>query len=196
MVSVEGDLWKFHLSITLPPLAAESVTRLVWDETARQVDMMAASWRAEDSHKERIYALTMNTMSLVGFGRQAEWGEGDRTDNVAPSHEFSLVGALTGVIVHLPQIMLLPRWLLRWSPWPVAYRTANEVERYIDELLAEEREKLQRDGSVAHRENLLTAVLRSNMAAEKNKDAKAAGRSSLTDEEIKGNVFIFLVAGK
>jgi cytochrome P450 len=194
VVSVEGDLWKFHLAITLPPLAANSVARLVWDETARQVEMMAADWRSDDSHKERIYALTMNTMSLVGFGRQAEWG-GDAPDSKPPGHNYSLVGALTGVIEHLPQIMLLPRWLLRWSPWPVAYHTANEVDAYIEELLAEERTNLERNGNEAQRENLLTAVLRSNMIAEKNKDAKAAGRISLTDREIKGNVFIFLVAG-
>ncbi|KAF3760421.1 hypothetical protein M406DRAFT_13424, partial [Cryphonectria parasitica EP155] len=196
VVSVEGDLWKFHLSITLPPLAADSVARLVWDETARQVDMMAASWRPQDSHKERIYALTMNTMSLVGFGRQAEWGEGDRPDNIPAGHQSSLVSALTQVVIHLAPIMLLPRWALRWSPWPIAYSAVSEVERYIEELLAEEREKLQRKGSgQAYRENLLTAVLRTNMAAEKNKEAQAIGRTTLTDEEIKGNIFIFLVAG-
>ncbi|RYP69718.1 hypothetical protein DL771_005920 [Monosporascus sp. 5C6A] len=44
------------------------------------------------------------------------------------------------------------------------------------------------------RENLLTAVLCSNMAAEKNLDV-SIGRSAPTDEEIRGNVFIFLVAG-
>ncbi|KAK4233885.1 cytochrome P450 [Achaetomium macrosporum] len=196
VVSVEGDLWKFHLGITLPPLAAEAVARLVWEETARQVDMMVATWRPEDSMKERIYALTMNTMSLAGFGHQAEWGEGDRPDRVPPGHEYSLVSALTHVVSHLPHILLLPRWVLRWSPWPVAYRAANELDQYIDEMLAEEREKLERgDAGEAYRENLLTAVLRSNIAAEKSKDAAAIGRTALTHEEIKGNVFIFLVAG-
>ncbi|KAI3322256.1 cytochrome P450 [Xylariaceae sp. AK1471] len=194
VVSVEGDLWKFHLSITLPPLAADSVARLVWDETARQVDMMVAAWRTEDSHKDRIYALTMNIMSLVGFGRQAEWGEGDRHDRVPSGHKYSLVGALTGVIEHLAHIMLIPRWLLRRSPWPIAYETADEVERYIDEMLKEERGKLQQNSEEASRENLLTAVLRTNMEANKKTDT-SVGRSTLTDEEIRGNTFIFLVAG-
>ncbi|KAI1205731.1 cytochrome P450 [Annulohypoxylon truncatum] len=194
VVSVEGDLWKFHLAITLPPLAADSVARLVWDETARQVDMMVAAWKPEESNSERIYALTMNIMSLVGFGRQAEWGEGKSPGSVPAGHKFSLVSALTEVIMHLPHILLLPRWLLRWTPWPIAYHAANEVESYIDEFLGEEREKLQRNSSESSRENLLTAVVRSNLAAAKKVDA-SVGRSILTDEEIRGNVFIFLVAG-
>jgi cytochrome P450 len=197
-VTVEGDLWKFHLGITLPPLAAESVARLVWDETARQVEMMVGAWRPEDSNKDRIYALTMNTMSLVGFGRQAEWGESDQPDNSSSgTHKYSLVAALTNVTMHLPYLLLLPRWLLRLSPWAFVYHSANEVDQYIAELLAEERQKLQEDSSVAHRENLLTAVLRSNMSArgKKLKDLESIGRSTFTDEEIKGNVFIFLFAG-
>jgi cytochrome P450 len=197
VVSVEGDLWKFHLGITLPPLAAESVVRLVWDETARQVDMMIAAWRPQDSHKERVYALTMNTMSLVGFGHQSDWGKGERAADVPPGHQYSMVVAMTHVVLHLPHILLLPRWLLRWSPWPVAYRAANELESYIDEMLASERERLQHSNSEAERETLLTAVLRTNIGAQKKgrTDAQAVGRTALTDEEIRGNVFIFLVAG-
>lgn len=195
---MEGDLWKFHLGITLPPLAAESVARLVWDETARQVDMMAAAWSPQDSHKDRIYALTMNTMSLVGFGRQADWGEGDKPDSIPEGHQYSLVSALTQVVIHLGPIMLVPRKLLRWSPWPIAYTAANEVEQYIGELLSEEREKLLNesdDSSKQQRETLLTAVMRTNLAAENSKEAQMIGRATLTDEEIKGNIFIFLVAG-
>lgn len=165
---------------------------MVWEETARQVGMMAAAWQVEESHRERIYNLTMNTVSLVGFGRKAEWGK----ETIPKGHKYSLVDALSGVVEHLDQIVLLPRSLLRWSPWPAAYCTAKEVDRYIDEMIAEERAKLEHDSNEAHRENIITALLRSNMIAEKNKEAKSAGRVSLTDDEIKGNVFIFLAAGK
>lgn len=171
------------------------MARLVWDETARQVGMMATAWRPEDSHRERIYALTMNTMSLVGFGHQAEWGGKDVRENLPPGHRYSLVGAMNGVISHLPQIMLLPRWSLRW-PWPAAYRASNEMESYVEEMLAQERERLKCDTKEAQRENLLTAVVRSNLVAEKKKVVNSLGRTSLNDEEIKGNVFIFLLAGR
>ena len=195
---MEGDVWKFHLGITLPPLAAESVARLVWDETARQVDIMAASWQPADSHKKRIYTLTMNTISFVGFGRQAEWDEEHNAATLPTGHKLTLTGALMGTVMHLPHIMLLPRWLLRWSPWPIAYEAIDETERYVEELLNDERQKLESGGTDdninADRENLLTAVLRTNLAATK-KDAQAVGRASLTNEEIKGNVFVFLLAG-
>lgn len=192
---MEGDDWKFHLAVTLPPLAAESVARLVWDETAQQIGIMTASWQPEDSHKERVYALTLNTMALAGFGRQAERSGPDSQVTLPEGHQSSLFSALNGVINHLAQIMLIPRWTLRWL-WPVAYQAAIEVDNYIEEMVTQERERLISDTNEAHRETLLTAVVRSNMSAEKNKDSKTVDRTSLSNEEIKGNVFVFLLAGK
>ncbi|KAI2780016.1 cytochrome P450 [Daldinia loculata] len=192
----EGDLWKFHLGIVLPPLAAESVARLVWDETSRQVDMTTATWKPSSSNKERIYSLTMNTMLLVGFGRQAQGDSENQPSKLSGAHQYSLVDAMTNVTMYLPHILLLPRWLLRWSPWPIAYQCANEVDSYIDELVAEAQEKLLEDSTEAQRETLITAILRSNMAAENDKKhIESIGRSTLTNEEIRGNAYIFLIAG-
>ncbi|KAF3067378.1 Cytochrome P450 3A31 [Daldinia childiae] len=192
----EGDLWKFHLGITLPPLAAESVARLVWEETSRQVDMTTAIWEPESSNKKRIYSLTMNTMLLVGFGHQAQGASENQSSNLSGAHQYSLVDAMTNVTIYLPHILLLPRWLLRWSPWPIAYQCANEVDSYIDELVAEAQEKLLVDSTEAQRETLITAILRSNMAAKNDKKhIESIGRSTLTNEEIRGNAYIFLIAG-
>ncbi|KAK1772873.1 cytochrome P450 [Phialemonium atrogriseum] len=209
VVSVDGNLWRFHLGITLPPLAADGVHRTVWEETRRQVDMMAAARSrsgaasTDASVKTNIYTLTVNTMSLAAFGKASDWV--DSQDAVSPGHEMSVVGAIRGVVMHLPHILLLPKWALRRSPWQAAYRAYVEFERYMDELLASERVRLQTDARESSRENLLTAVLRANMANSSTSQEPTRekggsiynpiGRTSLTDEEIKGNVFIFLLAG-
>ncbi|KAK5657386.1 hypothetical protein OQA88_2956 [Cercophora sp. LCS_1] len=208
VVSVDGNEWRFHLGITLPPLAADGVHRTVWEETQRQIDMMATAWRSSSgpaSVKNNIYTLTVNTMSLVGFGKATDWTDADKS--VPPGHTLSIVGAIWGVVMHLPHILLLPKWALARSPWQVAYRAYVEFDQYMDELLAAERKNLESDTVETTKDNLLTAVLRSSMAnkeTSQDSDEKkktranglgAVGRTSLTDEEIKGNVFIFLLAG-
>ncbi|KAI0532406.1 cytochrome P450 [Xylaria digitata] len=192
VVSVDGDRWRFHLSITLPPFMADNVLGLLWEETRRQVDVMAAKWSGggvEASLKTNIYSLTMNTMSLVGFGQQTDWAEGP--DAVPKGHALSLVGAIYGVVMHLPHILLLPKWVLKQvaTETHLAY---VELERYMSELLGQEKARLQKglsngDSGEAARETLLTAVLRSNK--------RNPGGGTLTDTEVKGNVFMFLLAG-
>ncbi|KAK3343536.1 putative cytochrome P450 oxidoreductase [Lasiosphaeria hispida] len=204
VVSVDGNEWRFHLGITLPPLAADGVHRTVWEETQRQVGMMVAAWRSSSgpsSVKTNIYTLTVNTMSLVGFGKATDWADADKA--VPPGHTLSVVGAIWGVVMHLPHILLLPKWALARSPWQVAYRAYVEFDQYMDELLAAERERLKLQTNTAEmtKDNLLTAVLRSSMANQEasqdvdEKEKGRASRTSLTDGEIKGNVFIFLLAG-
>jgi len=50
----------------------------------------------------------MNTMSLVGFGKQTDRADG--LDGNAKGHTLTLVDAIYGVVMHLPHILLLPKW--------------------------------------------------------------------------------------
>jgi len=189
VVSVDGERWRFHLGITLPPFMQDNVLGTVWDETCRQVDVMATAWvhaGAEASLKRNIYSLTMNTMSLVGFGKQPDWADG--LDGNAEGHTLTLVDAIYGVVMHLPHILLLPKRALKQFA-PTAYLGHVELERYMAELLGQEKARLQssRGEEEAVRETPLTAVLRSNK--------RKPGRETLTDAELKGNIFMFLLAG-
>lgn len=190
VVSVDGDRWRHHLSITLPPFAADNVLRLLWDETCRQVDVMAAAWKRaghEASLKQNVYSLTMNTMSLVGFGQQNEWTDGPEA--VPKGHSLSLVGAIYAVVMHLPHILLMPKRMLKLVS-PKAFAGYDELERYMSELLGKEKARLidVNASKEASRETLLTAVLRSN-------NTSKPGGAALTDTEVKGNIFMFLLAG-
>jgi cytochrome P450 len=190
VVSLDGDRWRSHLVITLPPFAADNVLGLLWDETRRQVDVMAAAWKVAGDKanlKRNIYSLTMNIMSLVGFGNQSEWTDGP--DAIPQGHTLSLVGAIYAVVMHLPHILLLPKSILRLVS-PKAFAGYDEVERYMSELLVQEKAHLLSDSTnnESSRETLLTAVLRSNSTPK-------PGGTSLTDTEVKGNIFMFLLAG-
>lgn len=189
VVSLDGARWRFHLGITLPPFTADNVLGLIWDETLRQVDIMAASWShsgAKASLKHNVYSLTMNTMSLVGFGKRSEGAE--VSGAVPRGHTLSLVESIQSVVLHLPHIMLLPHWALKQVA-SKAHQGYSELEMYMTELIKQEKTRL--DSGVAenksNRATLLTAVLDAN--------TQKVGRDMLTDTEIKGNIFMFLLAG-
>lgn len=195
VVSTEGDLWRLHQRITVPSLG-ESVNRLVWTETFRQTESLVSSWLStvSGSLKSDIYSLTINIMSCAAFGQQAEWSDTGTT--IPPGHELSLVSAVQGLVMHLPHILLLPKGLLRFFFRDSAYQAYVEYEKYIGEFHKKEKGRLASNSEYESsvKGNLLTAILKSNISEQKDNAVK--GRTALTDEEILGNTFIFLLAGE
>lgn len=196
VVSTDGDVWRSHIRATLPSFG-EKVQNVVWEETIRQTDMLCQSWLelGKVGIKESIYQLTMNTMCLASFGWRVDWASG--SDGIPSGHKLSLVEAITEVVLHLPQVLLLPRWALRILPDKTAYIACSEFQKYMDELLAREKSSLTKETAVeSRRENLLTALLRSSRDPAETEESHLGVSVGLTDREIQGNIFIFLLAGK
>jgi cytochrome P450 len=196
VVTTQGDLWRLHLKITLPPFG-DAVNRLVWSETFRQTNLLASAWstQASDNLKIDIYSVTLNVMVYAAFGQQSDWTDGSAT--LPPGHELSLVKAICGVVLNLPHILLLPQWLLKRSPWKHVYTAYNEFERYLHELLDAEKARIAMDDTYNSKVkgNLLTAILKSNKASKDESVDSKGQRTTLTDKEILGNAFMFLLAG-
>lgn len=196
VVSTDGELWRSHIRITLPSFG-EQVQNVVWEETIRQSDMLCQSWSklGKIEIKKSIYQLTMNTMSLASFGWRVDWALG--SDCIPPGHQMSLVDAATKVISQLLLVLLLPRFLLSILPNKTTYVACSEFEKYMDELLARENLALTKGSSMdPRRETLLTALLRSRRDYVEENESHTGCTVSLADQEIKGNIFIFLLAGK
>lgn len=196
VVSTDGDVWRSHIRVTLPSFG-EQVQNVVWEETIRQADMLCQSWLklGKVGIKESIYQLTMNTICLASFGWQVDWAPG--RDGISSGRKLSLVEAVTEVVLHLPLIALLPRWALRMLPDRTAYVACSEFEKYMGELLVGEKLTLTKETALeTRRENLLTALLRSSHESVKAEESDTGISVGLTDREIQGNIFIFLLAGK
>jgi cytochrome P450 len=196
VVSTDGELWRSHIRITLPSFG-EQVQNVVWEETMRQTDILCHSWSelGKTEIKKSIYQLTMNTMSLAGFGWRTDWASG--RDVIPSGHRMSLVEAATKMISELPLILLLPRFLLRILPDKTVWVAFSEFEKYMDELLVRENLALTKGSSMEpRRENLLTALLRSRRESAGAEKSHTGPGVNLTDQEVKGNIFIFLLAGK
>lgn len=195
VVSSEGNLWRFHVRITAPPFG-DAANRLVWGETMRQTEFLVSSWSASGSMslKSDIYLLGVNVMACAGFGRRIDWT--DDTKAAPEGHETSLVGSIFGVVMYLPYILLLPQWLLKRSPWKAGYTAYKEFEQYMREFIAVEKARIASGtgGESKTKGNLLTAMLATSADEEKNMK-QGAQRTSFTDDEVLGNIFMFFMAG-
>ncbi|KGO48199.1 Cytochrome P450 [Penicillium expansum] len=216
VVSTDGDLWKFHLRVTVPPLQGDVVHRTVWTETLHRSEILATRWigaaagKAAPSLRDGVYDLTVNVMSVAGFEKQyhqqLETGKKEKEDSTyfppLGHHRLSLVESLFRVVTNLPIFVLFPAWLVRFCAHTV-YTAYSELNQYMDELLAQEKADIRaRQGTnntTRAKGNLLTAVVESNNQQPGLKTSGPVsgpgGRTQLTDVEVKGNVFMFLLAG-
>lgn len=202
MVSTDGELWRFHIRTTLPAVG-EGVQRLAWDETIRQADMLRGSWLATDACDVRsnMYQLSMNIACHVIFNHSVDWHQQQENEKLSPQgHTMSLLHALSELVLRLPFIILLPMWLLRLLPMEgarSARKAYSEVDRHMDELLAVERAALELDpkGQGGRRDNIMTAMLASSDPSVTGKASAGNSETRFTMKDIKGNMFVFLLAG-
>ena len=197
VVTSEGDLWRFHVRVTAPPFG-ESNNHLVWNETFRQLEFLTSSWSKSGSGdlKNDIYLLTLNIIVAAGFGQQLDWTEDSKT--IPKGHNMGFLASVTGTVTYIVHILLMPKWLLRRSPWKKGYESHAEFEKYMRELITADKEKVSRDVEYegGQKGNLLTAVLKASAEeAKKNGQAKSR-KTSFDDDEVLGNAFMFLLAGR
>ncbi|KAI9775565.1 MAG: hypothetical protein M1816_005894 [Peltula sp. TS41687] len=196
VVSSEGSLWRTHVRITAPPFG-DAANRLVWAETARQTSFLLQSWarKGSDALKSEIYLLGVNVMAYAGFGQQFDWTDDKRA--IPHGHTLSLIDAIFQLILFLPHVLLLPKWLLKRSPWKAGYQAYIEFSKYIAEFIHTERMRIDTKSVDENKVkgNLLTALLRENVGEVKTTEPLAMTKTALTDEEVTGNMFMFLMAG-
>lgn len=159
-----------------------------------------------------MYQLSMNVACHVIFGHRVDWQQNIDSKEQTTNHEkgvtetflschvMSLVEALSKLTLLLPFIIVFPQWFLRLLPLHSA-RTAcqayAECDQYMDELLATEATALSQSSPIENRRsNLVSTLLRSKDGLlEKHKPFESE-RTGFTNQEVKGNMFVFLLAGR
>lgn len=193
MINARGDTWRFHRRVT-GPVFSERIHARVWDEAARQVAFMRASWgksgHAADVGRDAL-RLGLNVITGVAYGSQLGWE--DSPPNAIPADQegggVEFAHAVENLNANLMSIFLTPKWWLRFAPATSAAGRARAAYAafggFMRGMLDAERQRMA-DG--ASEESLLTAIL--DAAAHEDKEGRR-----MTDEEVMGNAFIFLFAG-
>lgn len=188
IVASEGDTWKKYRKISAPAFSDRN-NRLVWDESLKITeDLIKTVWKNEDvvevEHAIDItLSVALKVIGAAGFGRKMDW----QADTVVPArHTMSFHDALnlasTGIVLKLG----VPRWAMGLSPkWAKVRAAFDELELHMLGMIRDR----QTGGRKGKRYDLFSSLL------DANDEELGGGEIKLTDQELLGNVFIFLVAG-
>ncbi|KAL9586144.1 MAG: hypothetical protein Q9203_003969 [Teloschistes exilis] len=164
--------------------------------------------------------LSLHVISHAGFGVHLNWpavkkSEGeqklanghlttaDEEDHqeyrFAPDHTMSYTDALHSLLNNMIWMLVLPRSLLKLLPFKRtrrAYDSYVEWGKYLSELFMNKRDDIAAGDAKQDGMDLMGFLLkRSGTARESSLDNQAQSKPALSDTEIMGNAFVFLLAG-
>ncbi|KAH7905463.1 cytochrome P450 [Hygrophoropsis aurantiaca] len=189
IVVSEGDEWKRYRKIVAPAFS-ERNNRLVWEETTQiMLDLFNNAWEGQDTITynhgvDLTLPIALFVIGAAGFGRRISW----KDDVVIPAgHQLTFKDALHSVTTNLLTKLLIPRWAMgltkRWQHTRLAF---DELQQYLLEMINERRNAEKKE----ERHDLLNSLI---VASEN--EGISGGDVKLSDSELIGNIFIFLVAG-
>ncbi|KAF8494809.1 cytochrome P450 [Gautieria morchelliformis] len=186
IVVTENEEWKRHRKVTAPAFT-ERNNKLVWDEAVRATVGMFDSWGTDKSevvidHGATItLQLALLVIGAAGFGQRLSWGE---DKEIPPGHRMTFRAALHTVSSHILVQIVVPKWAYYFSKTFRHYQdSVDELQAYMQEMVAERKAS----EGIEDRHDLFSALLDAN--------AKDDMKNRLSDQEVIGNIFIFLIAG-
>ncbi|QRW26096.1 cytochrome P450 family protein [Rhizoctonia solani] len=189
LIVSEGEEWRRQRKI-VAPVFSDKNNRLVQVSAKGFVDQMTSTWsrdqptRIQDIDGQVTMQITLCVISKAGFGQDIEWWN----DGEAPEgHKFTFKQALFTVSKNLPLIIVMPKWMFGWTKHWVHVRDAyQEMRLYFQEMISSRRAD-NTPGSQAQAEEQHDLFNQLLLAHDDS--------SKLSEEELLGNVFLFLFAG-
>lgn len=138
---------------------------------------------------------------MAGFGKRLDWTSNqDDSANIPPGYDLSFLRAISDTTSYMTAILLLPKWLLRLTPFRCAAVAHENLDRYMREMIRAEGKQIHSDSayeSASARGNLLTSILKASAleGAGISKTGSVARKEAFTEDEVMGNLFIYLLAG-
>ena len=207
VVVTEGAEWRHHRKIVGQPFS-EKNNHLVWKETLDQSQAMINSWFG--SNKERSKSirtladdamrLSLHVISKAGFGVTMTWPgtpdddkRGSAPSDLKHGHTMTYTEALGSLLHNIILTIAVPKLLLQYLPFKttkISYTSYTEWGQYMQEMLNEKKAQIMA-GEEGETMDLMIAMLKGAGVA---KDGKQTTQA-LTNEEILGNAFVFILAG-
>ena len=167
----------------------------------KQTRLLLASWAQSSSRELQldVNGLTLAVISLAGFGKPVEWTSNseDQTNNIPPGYKLSFLRAINDTTKYMIAILLLPNWLMSLTPLKNAALAHSQLDKYMREMIRGEKKNISENKdheSSAARGNLLTSLMRAS--ADEASSTKGSGKKvAFTEDEVMGNLFIYLLAG-
>lgn len=212
VVSTEGAYWRHHRKITSPPFT-EKNNHLVWQESLHQAQSMMTGWMTDNPNDSgalqtvasEAMRLSLHVISRAGFGVRIDWPHEEKEVELPEGHTLSYKEALSRLLENIIVVMLTPSFILKHSPMKL-HKVANEslVEwgKYMREMYHAKREEVKAGqtregmdlmGALVKGAGLTTETL--NADGDTDPEKGPPKKQLLTDQEILGNAFVFILAG-
>ncbi|KAH6913905.1 614/534 cytochrome P450 [Coprinopsis sp. MPI-PUGE-AT-0042] len=186
IVIAEWDEWKKYRRVSAPAFSDKN-NKLVWEETSSVVQDLFKRWDADgepsivvDHALDITLPLALFVIGSAGFGQAMSWKD---TDKRPEGHFLTFKEALSQVAHGIFVKVGVPGWAMGATETTRAVRLAfDELDRYMREMI----QARMQDDDMASRNDLFSSLLLSNVMD---------GDGTLTERELMGNIFVFLVAG-
>ncbi|KAF9060543.1 cytochrome P450 [Rhodocollybia butyracea] len=183
IIASEGDEWKKYRKIAAPTFNDRN-NKLIWDESKKiMLDLFDNVWGSRDEivldHARSItLPIALFVLSAAAFGRRISWED---EETIPPNHRMSFKDAIHEVTLNLMTKVVVPNWALGLTKRLRRVRLAfEELNMYMLEFIAERRIAEKKE----ERDDLLTNLLEASL-----------DDPTFTDQDVTGNIFIFLFAG-
>lgn len=150
--------------------------------------------------------LSLHVISRAGFGVRLEWPHEEGSELIPAGHTLSYKQALETLLIHIVAVMLTPKTILRNSPLKL-HKVSNEAYVEWGKYMREMYEAKLRDvkagvstegldlfGALAKGAGITNESLNDESGKDPEK-ASVSKKQLLTDDEILGNAFVFILAG-
>lgn len=193
---MEGNDWNKHRRLTAPCFNERS-SGAVWNESlAQALGMLEKFKHAGKSGLKSVaddtQALALHVLTKVAFGMENSF---DSRDKPAPGYTLSFQRAIQLIIHNLvPCVMFGAKLCAPVMPAHLREVGKGYIEygRYVQDIVDREKEKLTTFDQSSS--NLINVLLRAVQTDEQQIDVGKEG--AFTEADVKGNCFIFTVAGK
>lgn len=149
--------------------------------------------------------LSLHVISRAGFGVRLDWPHEEVKQELPEGHTLSYKDALSTLLENTIVIILTPKLILKNSPFKlhkVAYEAFTEWGKYMREMYHSKRDEVKA-GQTREGMDLMGALVKGagltaeSLNAEGDTDPEKAApkKQLLTDDEILGNAFVFILAG-
>ncbi|PPQ65685.1 hypothetical protein CVT26_000317 [Gymnopilus dilepis] len=186
IVASEGEEWKKYRKISAPAFSDRN-NKMVWDATVEIMrGLFSDVWGGRDVITvDHCVDITLPIALFVigaaeGFGRTISWKEDTK---IPPGHSMTFKDALHVVTTDFFIKLIVPPWAMGLTQRTRTCRTAfAELRQYMSEMI-QTRQKEEK----AERHDLFSSLLEAN--------DHTLDVTTLTEDELIGNIYIFLVAG-
>ncbi|KAH7231527.1 hypothetical protein NW759_015329 [Fusarium solani] len=223
LVTTEGPEWRIHRKV-LSPSFNEKNNAMVFKEAVYQAKSMLRKWMGKADGEGVVelgdmqldaMRLALHVISRVGLGLRLLWPGDETTENsdvkqsvynsLEPSegHSMSFEGALSTLLENVAWVHLVPGWILKrlpLKPANLAHESYTNWKKYMSELFVDKLDETRRgkhgDGMDIMRALAMASVEGQALGPSPSPTEKAElPQSVLSNAEVMGNTFIFILAG-